>query len=135
VAPTEQQIRGRIDPQVAKDLLRRGLKVESRAKRLISGATGHPKRVDTGHLRSSIRTQLRSVHPITVVRVGTNVRYARWVHDGTGLYGPRRRLIRPRRGKVLVFTPRGSTQQVFTRYVRGMRRNEFLRDALSAAKG
>lgn len=33
------------------------------------------------------------------------VRHAMWVHDGTGIYGPRRRPIVPRRGKYLVFRP------------------------------
>lgn len=36
---------------------------------------------------------------------GTDEPHAMWVHDGTGIYGPRRRPIRPRSGRYLVFTP------------------------------
>ena len=119
---------------VAKDMLRRGLLVETQAKRNLGG-TGGPKRVDTGRLRASINTHLviRNGRPVAVV--GTNVFYARWVHDGTGLYGPRHRVIRPVRRKFLRFKPAGSRRFVYARSVKGMVGNPFLRNALSAARG
>ena len=43
---------------VAKALLRRGLLVETAAKRNLGGNANAPKRVDTGRLRSSIATTL-----------------------------------------------------------------------------
>lgn len=36
---------------------------------------------------------------------GTGARHAMWVHDGTGIYGPRATAIRSRSGKGLSFTP------------------------------
>jgi hypothetical protein len=36
---------------------------------------------------------------------GSDEEHALWVHDGTGIYGPLRRPIRPRAGQYLVFTP------------------------------
>lgn len=121
---------------VARDLLRRGLRVESRAKLNLSGVGGSgPKRVDTGRLRASINTSLGTRNGQPAVTVGTNVAYARYVHDGTGIYGPRRRPIRPRRGKYLRFRPRGSRGYVYVREVRGMAPNPFLADALAAAGG
>lgn len=36
---------------------------------------------------------------------GTDAEHAMWVHDGTGIYGPNRRPIRPTHGKYLIFTP------------------------------
>lgn len=128
---------------VAKDLLRRGLLVETAAKRHLGGDPGHPKRVDTGRLRSSISTRLTVENGTPVVSVGTNVFYARWIHDGTGLYGPRARVIRPVRKRVMRFRPkvqlpgrrRGRGGWVYTRRVVGIRPNHFLRDALSAARG
>lgn len=125
---------------VAKDMLRRGLLVETQAKRNISG-TGGPKRVDTGRLRASINTQLvvRDGRPIAVV--GTNVFYARWVHDGTGLYGPRGSRIRPRSARALVFASKKFGKKkgkfkgkVVVESTRGMPGNPFLKNALSAAK-
>lgn len=128
-----QLLTGRQGP-VARDMLRRGLLVETQAKRNLSGIGG-PKRVDTGRLRASINTQLvvRDGRPVAVV--GTNVFYARWVHDGTGIYGPRGRRITPVRRKRLRFRPGGTGRYVYARSVRGMAGNPFLRNALRAARG
>lgn len=60
---------------VARDVLRRGKKVESVAKTLV--------RVDTGRLRGSITTVLATEGGGPVAIVGTNVHYARYQHDGT----------------------------------------------------
>lgn len=119
---------------VTRDLLKRGLKVESRAKVLLSG-TGveHPKRVDTGRLRSSVRTALHHQAGIPVVRIGTNIRYSLWVHNGTGIYGPRKVPITPVTSEFLRFRPKGSPVFLYRRSVKGMRANPFLKDALPAA--
>jgi hypothetical protein len=123
----------------AKNLLKRGARVESRAKRNLGGGVGRPKRIDTGLLRASITTNLIVRPDGLAVRVGTNVHYALYVHDGTGLYGPKRALIRPKMGKVLVFRSKiyGAKKgkwagKVVVRYVRGMKPNPFLQDALPA---
>lgn len=118
---------------VVRDLLRRGLAVESQAKRNLSGEGG-PKRVDTGRLRASIATVVVYRNGDPVVLIGTNVRYARWVHDGTGIYGPHHTPIVPRRAKFLRFRPRGSSRYVYARSVKGMRPNPFMRNALPAAR-
>jgi hypothetical protein len=119
---------------VVRDLLRRGLLVETQAKRNLGGIGG-PKRIDTGRLRASIATVVVTRNNEPAVLVGTNVNYARYVHDGTGLYGPRHTVIRPRRGKYLRFKPRGSRKWVYARQVKGMRPNPFLANALPAARG
>lgn len=117
---------------VARDLLKRGYKVQARAKLNISGAgPGHPKRIRTGYLRSSVQVQLRAV-PSLACRIGTNAWYARMVHEGTGIYGPHRRPIYPKRSKILRWKAvDGKT--IFAKSVRGMKKNQFLKDALSAA--
>lgn len=108
---------------VARDILRRAKRVEGRAKRLAP--------VDTGRLRSSISTEMVSRDTPTA-RVGTNVKYAPYVHNGTGIYGPRGAVIRSVQASVLVFTPRGGST-VFTRFSRGQRPQPFLQNALPAA--
>lgn len=130
------KLTARLREKQAKDLLRRGFKVQARARVLLGGAAGHPRRIRTKRLWSSVQVQLRAFGGSPVVRIGTNVRYSRRVHDGTGIYGPRRRPIRPKRGKFLVFTPRNGIQsrKVFVREVKGMRQNQYLRDALPAAR-
>jgi hypothetical protein len=126
---------------VAKDLIKRGARVESRAKRNLSGGVSGPRRINTGHLRSSISHQLIVRPEGLAVRVGTSVYYARWVHDGTGIYGPRHTLIKPKLGKVLVWKSRiyGAKKgkwagKVVVRSVKGMRPNPFLANALPAFK-
>lgn len=124
---------------VAKDLLKRGARVELRAKRNLQGGVGKPRRIDTGHLRASVGTNLLVRPDGLAVRVGTGVHYALYVHDGTGLYGPKHTVIRPRHGKVLVFRSKiyGAKKgryagKVVVTFVRGMKPNPFLRDALPA---
>lgn len=134
---TEAQLIGRYRAAQAKDLYRRGLKVQTRARVLLSGGAGHPKRVSSGHLRSSIQVQLRTIGGRgPVVRIGTNVSYSRYVHDGTGLYGPRRRKIRPKRAQALRFKGAryGRSGYIYAHSVKGMKPNHYLSDALVAAR-
>lgn len=136
MSPTQQQIIGHFRPAVAKDLLRRGFKVQAKARVLLAGGAGRPRRIDTGILRSSIQVKLMEATGKPRVRIGTNRRYAMWVHDGTGIYGPKRMPITPKRGKVLAFksVKYGKSKTIFAKSVKGMRRNQFLKDALPAAK-
>jgi hypothetical protein len=66
------------------------------------------------------------------VRVGTGVSYALYVHDGTGLFGPKHALIRPRSKKVLRW--KGKSGYIYAKYTRGMQPNPFLKNALKAGK-
>jgi hypothetical protein len=117
---------------VARDLIKRGIRVQTRARRNLGGNTGSgPKRVDTGLLRASIATQLRTDGVDLVMRVGTNVFYSRWVHDGTGIFGPRARPIRPKVAKFMRWYNKQG-KPVFAKQTKGMKPNPFLRDALPA---
>lgn len=120
---------------VARDMLRRGLKVENAAKRNLGSS---PKRVDTGRLRASITHQM-IITRMLVMRVGTNVTYAPFVHDGTGIYGPRGAMILPVNRTVLRWKTRGRGRgrggYVYAKRSRGMAPNPFLKNALKAARG
>jgi hypothetical protein len=85
--------------------------------------------IDKGQLRSSIQIQpmTRTANRIEG-SVGTGLKYAIWQEAGTGIYGPTRTPIRPRRAKVLAFTVGG--KQVFARQVRGSRPRWFMRGSL-----
>lgn len=115
---------------VAKDLFRRGEKVKNKAKKNLER---EPRRVDTGTLRSSISNQLLSIGGKPAVRVGTNVFYALFVHDGTGIYGPTGRYIYPVQAQYLSWKTKGG-KRVFALRVAGMKPNPFLKDAVDAAK-
>jgi hypothetical protein len=114
------------DPQngmAARATFRKAKRVEAGAKRRV--------RVDTGRLRASIYTEMRSITGLPVARVGSDVSYARAVHNGTGIYGPRHRPIRPVHARVLVYRPRGAARVIVAREVRGQRPNHFLTDSLN----
>ena len=124
---------------VYRDIVRRTNSVLNAARR------GCP--VDEGRLRSSLAMEVRASTDAVVGRVGTNVKYALPVHEGTGIYagkGP----IRPVRARMLAWPVKNNSggggarrykagataQYAFAKQVRGMRGRPFLRNALEAAK-
>jgi len=115
---------------MARSFLRRGLRVQTLAKKLAPA--------DTGRLRGdiSLAVEPRVVLGIATfaIVVGANVNYATWVHEGTGIYGPRGVPIVPH-GTYLVFKSKRTGKMVFTRSTRGQRPVPFLREALRAARG
>lgn len=114
---------------VARELLRRGLRVEADAKRRV--------KVDQGRLRNSITHEFvegtYGGMRVLIMRIGTNVEYARMVHDGTGIYGPHKSPIVPTHARVLRFKVRDGTI-VYRLSVSGQKPNPFLADAMDAAR-
>lgn len=124
---------------VAKDLLRRGLRVASAAKKNLET---EPRRVNTGALRADIHPELVIINGKIALRVGTNKSYALWVHDGTGIYGPRGERITPHSAKALRWKSKkyGAKKGkfkgfAFAKSIAGMKPNKFLKNALHAARG
>lgn len=108
---------------VGLDMRRRGRKVQRVARRNVHSRTGR--------LAASIEVGSVTYQGAPGVEVGTSLYYARWVHDGTGIYGPAGQPIRPVRSPYLKFPLNGRT--VYARTVRGQRANPYLRNALHAA--
>ena len=108
-----------------REIHRRGERVLARARELVG--------IASGRLYNSLRLSRTTVGGEVAVNISTNVRYARFHHDGTGIYGRTGRPIRPVSAKALRFKPRGSSQYVHAASVRGSRPNPFLREALEAA--
>lgn len=69
------------DGPVARDLARRAINVESRAKLNASGRPG--PNVRTGRLRASITWEIDRDARGLVARIGSNVSYAGYVEQGT----------------------------------------------------
>lgn len=110
---------------VARDMLKRGKKVQAAARRRVNSRTGD--------LARSIDVSIVISGGAAGVKIGSDLYYARFVHDGTGIYGPSHRPIRPsRRGGALAFTGRGG--QVVVASSSGQRGTHFLRNALRAAR-
>lgn len=103
--------------------------------------------VESGRLRSSI-THIITVGPTSsTLRVGSPLQHARYIHEGTGIYGPKKKKIVPVTAKALKFaTPKsfgpmlaGAGRKpggfVFARSVKGIPPNPFLTDALKDELG
>lgn len=104
---------------------------------------------DEGILQRSLTMEMVVERGVPVARVGSNLKYAIYVHEGTGLYGKNKRYIRPVRAKVLRWPvvnnayrqtggPRrykaGRTANyTYSMKSRGYPGRPFLRDALTAA--
>lgn len=102
-----------------------------------------------GILKRSIIMEMVIDRGVPVARVGSNLKYAIYVHEGTGLYGPRKRYIRPVQAKVLkwpginnAYKQTGGNRRykagktanyTYSMKSRGFPGRPFLRDALSAA--
>lgn len=63
--------------------------------------------VDDGTLRQSIEGRVERRRHQLVGSWGSKLHYALFRHQGTGLFGPRRAMIRPKHGRWLVFEPSG----------------------------
>lgn len=124
---------------VARDIQRRTNRVRNAAIRRVP--------VDEGRLKNSITMEMGMSGGTVVGRVGTNVEYAIYVHEGTGIYVGRD-YITPKRGKYLRWPYKnnsgrgrrryraGATEQyVYAKRVKGVPPRPFLRDALAAADG
>jgi hypothetical protein len=98
----------------------RGRRVQRAARRNV--------RSRSGDLARSIEVHIVIEGGGAGVRVGTDLRYARFVHDGTGIHGPRHRPIRPDRKKALAF------DGIVVASSSGQRGTKFLLRALSAAR-
>lgn len=112
---------------VEQDVARRSIRVRNRAVEL---CTNRMVNIRTGRLASSITWSLERIGGIPVGVVGTNVEYAKWVHNGTGIYGPGRRPITPTHARVLRFKPPGARDYVFVRSVKGSKPRPFLTTAM-----
>ncbi|WP_301126737.1 HK97-gp10 family putative phage morphogenesis protein [Streptomyces cacaoi] len=86
--------------------------------------------VDRGQLRASIRSETWQRGSQVVGEVWSSLEYAAYVHQGTGIYGPTGRPIRPRRALVLSWDQPG-VGRLFAREVRGQRPQPFLAEALA----
>lgn len=94
-------------------------KVQNQAQRNLSpgGATAA---FDTGRLRASITVLVRNKNGLPVARVGTNLDYALFVHEGTGFWSKTRPgPIVPKRSKVLRWPKKNNSGRGRRRYRAG----------------
>ena len=83
------------------------------------------------HIVGDVQEEGQKIKGTVVVnpRSETGASYAVFVAEGTGLYGPKKKLILPKKGKFLVFKGRDD-DFVFLRSSKGMKPNPFHERAL-----
>ena len=100
--------------------------------------------VRTGTLKASITYNIDKGLDSLVGIVGTNEKYAPYVEMGTGIYGPSKTMIRPKKAKILAWVSSGARpttaagwkraqaegRAVFAKEVKGMRPRPFLAPAV-----
>lgn len=128
--------RVRINQRRLNELLRGGSgPVVRHITTLTRRTTNQAKRnvkVDNGTLRASVHGFVR-VYPGQVVgRVGTPLIYGLYLHEGTGIYGPKHRPIRPIHRKYLRYQNKAG-QVIFAKEVRGVRGDKWLVRALRSS--
>lgn len=114
------EFKGNGDKLVRAALVNSSNKVQSEARKRA------PHR--TGTLQRSILTYLK--YPLAVVQV--NEKYGIFLEQGTGIYGPENRPIRPLKAKALVFKVGG--QIIFTKEVKGIRARPFFAPGIQASQ-
>jgi hypothetical protein len=101
----------------------------------VKGVAQRGAPVDNGRLRPATSNREILAYPEIRQRISSHTRYAWWVNTGTGIYGPRRRMIRPRKkGGLLRWVGKDGTVR-YARKVKGMRPRRYLVDAVKAVIG
>ena len=90
-------------------------------------AVGHHKFTSiSGNLDKSIKTEVTQSGFLGTTYLSDRIaKYGKYVHSGTGIYGKRKRPIRPKRGKFLKFTGKDG-RDVFVKEVKGQKADPFL---------
>lgn len=126
------------DGPVYQDIMQRGNRVLAEAVRICP--------TDEGRLRNSLKMEMRLEDGVPVARIGSNLPYALYVHEGTGLWSKTRPgPIRPVNARVLRWPKRNNSgsgrrrytggktsRYVFAKKSAGSPPRPFLRDALPA---
>lgn len=142
--PTATPVTVRINHgQIARDKARLGEEWGDRVGRRVQNAARRRAPVDEGTLRNSIEYVVTVGPNSTHVTIGSPLPYARYIHEGTGIYGPQGTPIVPVTREVLKFQVKGSGGKrrgrsapwVFAKSVKGVRPNPFMVDALIEVMG
>lgn len=125
------------------DKSRLGVRWGHRVGRRVQNAARRRAPVDEGALRNSIEYVVDHRGDRTHITIGSPLPYARYIHEGTGIYGPKGTPIVPVTRQALKFQVKGASGRrrgadarwVFAKSVKGIRPNPFLVDALVDVMG
>jgi hypothetical protein len=91
--------------------------------------------VRTGQLRDDIKMKVTMTAAGPMLAVGSDLAYARWVMDGTGIYGKYHTPIMPVTAQFLVFQGKKDGRLIVTSSVRGQPGRPFLKQAMQRGLG
>ncbi len=86
---------------------------------------------DQGNLQSTITSEFEGGGVSTKGILKAGAKYAEWVHEGTGIFGPRAARIDPKVAKALKIQLPGGT--IYRRSIKGMKGRPFFKWAMEAA--
>jgi hypothetical protein len=109
-----------------------GRTVNNISNDVANAAKVHAPRV-SGHLANSITARMSTRGGVVRGQVSASAPYASFVHNGTGLYGPRRERIQAPHGRYFAF--RGHGGMVYVTSTRGQKPQPFLVQGLRDVVG
>lgn len=122
-----RQVLGKPNGELARGMLRLSKKVQRQAR---TNLRSHNK---TGALSASLFARVVHRGGLPIGQVGTPLKRGLWLDQGTGIYGPRRQRIIPKRAKYLRWTT-ATGRVVFARSVKGIKPTRFLSSSLNVLK-
>jgi len=112
--------------EAQRQMEKKATQVQTLARQNLLRSTGF----DTGRLSASIKVEKITINGVVAFKVGTKVPYWIYIHEGTGIYGPKGEPIKPKNAKALRWRGPGG-DVIFARSVKGIPPNPFLRDAFN----
>ncbi len=121
----------KMDPRTYGPIIRRGM---LRSGAVVQRESAIRAKRDTGLLSRSIGVEAQDRSPFPLwVKIGTRLFYAPFQEFGTGLFGPKRRRIRPTKKRALSFLV--GNVRVTVSSIKGMKASPFLIPGLEASRG
>lgn len=115
---------------VGKTLLKIGTTAKARSQQII----GEEIKDRSGKLKSRVSFELvRNGDHVELHLEDSAGTYALYQHEGTGIYGPKKRPIKPKHGKFLVWKDPDTGKLIFAKQVRGTPGKKFLSRAAKFA--
>lgn len=127
----ESAIIAELQSVTRKEVEEKTIKVQDAVKDILKERTKEP----SFRLAHSIKTDIDTDEDGTNGLVYSDVPYAVWVEDGTGIYGPRKALIFPKHSPFMQFIPYGMDRKVRAWKVRGQEPKHMFRDGLRRVVG
>lgn len=125
---------GSVDKAVAKVVGKVLIKIGTTAKARAQQIIGEEIKDRSGKLKAGVDFSIKRTGDHVELHLDDDAgAYALYQHEGTGIYGPKKRPIRPKKGKFLVWEDPDTGEKIFATEVRGTPGKKFLSRAVEFA--